>query len=357
MRVLITGITGFIGANLARRLLEQGHGVFGLMQHIVGRDMASLEEIKDRINLLTCDIRDLHSVRNAIKKAQPDVVFHLAALSPVRLSFENPLGVQDVNYLGAINIAESLMDLYGPEKVRLIVASTAEVYGIQENNRPFTEDLRLEPSSPYAVSKAAMDMYARMLHKVYNFNVVIMRTSNTFGRNYDKSFFTEYIITEMLNNKDIYIGAPDSVRDYLYVDDHVNGYLLAMKSPEARGHVFNIAGGKGYTNKEWVMKIAQILNYPLDKVHFGQYPPGYPYRPIASDQPYLSLDASKARRILGWSQTVPPEEGLTRTVEHWTRKSEEKVLGRKSEQTISKIKEVLDFYENENSNGFSVKRF
>ncbi|HJX49944.1 MAG TPA: GDP-mannose 4,6-dehydratase, partial [Candidatus Nanoarchaeia archaeon] len=217
---------------------------------------------------------------------------------------------------GTVNIAESLRDLYGPQKVRLVVASTAEVYGFQEPV-PSVEDLRLEPSSPYAVAKASMDMYMRMLFTVYDFNGVVLRNSNTFGRKYDPSFFTEYVITEMLKGNEIYIGAPDSIRDYMYVDDHVNSYLLTMKTPEAKGKVFNIAGGKGYTNKEWTLKIAKVLGFPVEKIHFGEYPPGYPNRPITSDQSYLVLDSSKAKKILGWEQKVTPEEGLRRTIEYW----------------------------------------
>lgn len=317
MRTLVTGITGFIGSNLASKLLEEGHEVSGFIQPVIGRDFRAINQIKKNINLVTCDVREYSSVRDNLKKIKPDVIFHLAALSPVRMSFEHPLEFQNTNYLGTVNIAESLRDLYGPEKTRLIAASTAEVYGIQPENKPFTEDLRLEPSSPYAVSKAAMDTYLRMLSKVYDFNTVIMRNSNTFGRKYDKSFFTEYLITEMLNGKDIYIGAPDSIRDYMYADDHVNSYLLSMKTPEAKGNVFNIAGGKGYTNKEWTSKIADMLNFPKEKINFGKYPPGYPYRPLASDQPYLVLDASKAKKILSWNQTVSPEDGLRKTIEYW----------------------------------------
>ncbi len=317
MKTLVTGITGFIGSNLARKLLENGHEVFGFVQPVISRDFKAIENIRNRLYLTTCDIRDYSSVRESLRRIEPEVVFNLAALSPVRLSFEHPLEVQNSNYLGTINIAESLRDIYGPDKVRLISASTAEVYGIQEESEPFTEDLRLEPSSPYAVSKAAMDMYLRMLSKVYGFNTVILRNSNTFGRKYDKGFFTEYLISEMLANKDIYIGAPDSVRDYMYVDDHVKSYLLVMDSPDAKGNVFNIGGNKGYTNKEWAGKIADLLDFPESRIHFGQYPPGYPKRPLSSDQPYLVLDTSKARRILGWEPSVSLEEGLQRTIEYW----------------------------------------
>ena len=214
MKILITGITGFIGSELAHKLLDEGHEIYGFIQHVIGRDTDMLKTIKNQIKIITCDIRDYSSVRQSIKKVNPDVVFHLASLSPVRLSFETPFDFQETNYLGTLNIAEAIRDLYGSEKVRFIVASTAEVYGIQKSY-PFTEDLRLEPLSPYAVSKASMDMYIRMLIRVYDFNAVIMRNSTTFGRTNDSSFFTEYVITEMLNGKDIYIGAENSIRSYM----------------------------------------------------------------------------------------------------------------------------------------------
>jgi len=316
MRVLITGITGFIGAELAKKLVQEGHEVYGFIRHVVGRDLEAIQEIKEKINLITCDITDYFSVKHSIQKVEPQVVLHLAALSPVRLSFEHPFDYQKSILQGTMNIAEAIRELYGPEKVRLIVASTAEVYGTQKSE-PFTEDLRLEPSSPYAVAKASMDMYIRMLVQVYNFNAVIMRTSNTFGRKYDPSFFTEYLITQMIQGKEIYIGAPDSIRDYNYVDSHINGYLLAMKVPEARGNVFNIAGERGYTNREWVSKIAELMNFPLEKVHFGEYPSGYPNRPLKSDQPFLVLNHEKAKKILGWREVTTPEEGLKKTIAYW----------------------------------------
>lgn len=316
MKVLITGITGFIGAELAHALVEQNHEVYGFVRHVVGRDLNSIEDILKKINLITCDITDYFSVRNSIKKIGPDVVIHLAALSPVRLSFEHPFDYQKSIFLGTVNIAEAIRDLYGPEKVRLIAASTAEVYGFQEE-KPFEEYLTLEPSSPYAVAKASMDLYLRMLMKVYDQNIVLLRNSNTFGRKHDPSFFTEEMITKMLKREEIYIGAPDSIRDYMYVDDHVQSYILAMKILEAKGQVFNIAGGKGYTNKEWALKIAKTIDFPTKKIHLGEYPPGYPKRPISSDQPYLVLNPSKAQKILGWKQSITPEEGLRKTMNYW----------------------------------------
>ena len=141
MKILITGLTGFIGSELAHKLLREGHEVYGFIQHVIGRDYSMIEDIKDKINIITCDIRNYFSVRHCIKKVNPDVVFHLAALSPVRLSFEMPYDFQETTYLGTVNVAEAIRDLYGTEKVRFIAASTAEVYGIQEE-KPF-EFLRI----------------------------------------------------------------------------------------------------------------------------------------------------------------------------------------------------------------------
>lgn len=358
MRVVITGITGFIGSNLAEKLLEKGHEVFGFERHVVARSFDPLEKIRNKINLVVCNITDYNSVKEAFRKINPDAVLHLAAMSPVRLSFEHPFEYQETNYIGTVNIAEALRELYGPKKVRLVIASTAEVYGIQ-NEKPFTEDLMLEPSSPYAVSKAATDLYLRMLFRVYDFNGVVLRNSNTFGRRHDNGFFTEYLISKMIKGEDIYIGAPNSVRDYMYVDDHVNSYVLAMEKPEAKGNVFNIAGSKGYTNGEWALEIAELMNFPKEKIHLGQYPPGYPSRPITSDQPYLVLDTSKAERILGWKQKVPVKEGLKKLIEDLKDKHKSP-SGISEEYLKQKIKEVLNDFrgnKNENSNGFSGQSF
>ena len=124
----------------------------------------------------------------------------------------------------------------------------------------------------------------------------------------------------MLNGEEIYVGAPDSIRDYHYIDGHAKGYLLAMTVPEARGEVFNIAGGRPYTNKEWTLKIAKIIGFPEEKLHFGKYPPEYPYRPLASDQPYLVLNSDKAKKILGWEEKISPDEGLKITIDFWKQK-------------------------------------
>ena len=317
--VLITGITGFIGGELAHRLIDD-YEVHGIVKQCRSRDMSAPEDIKKEILLHEVDITDYMSVENVINQVKPDKILHLAALSPVRASFEHPLDYNHVNAAGTINVVHALHKLSDFKDRRLVIASTAEVYGLQPKNKPFTEELPFLPSSPYACAKAYADTYVRMMCNVYDFNAVVLRCVNSYGRKYDKSFFIEYIIDKMINNEDIYVGAPDSIRDYMYVDDHVNAYILAMEKGNARGQVFNAGTGIGVKNRDVALKLADMTGFDRDKLHLGQYPPGYPTRPITSDQPYLVLDATKIKRMLNWPEPMPFEKGAKKAIGYWASK-------------------------------------
>lgn len=319
-RVLITGITGFIGGELAHRLAPN-YDVHGVVKQCRSRNMKSLQDVQEKLTLHEMDITDFMSLETLVNKIKPNKILHLAAISPVRASFEHPLEYNEVNAKGTLNIVNALHKLDDFKDRRLVIASTAETYGFQPKEEPFKEDLPLLPSSPYACTKAYGDMYLRMIDKVYDFNGVILRCTNTYGRKYDKSFYIEYLIGKMLNNEEIYIGAPDSIRDYMYIGDHVNAYVLAMEKPEAKGEVFNVATGIGIKNGDVALKIADIIGYDKKKLHLGEYPPGYPNRPISSDQPYLVLNSSKIKDMLGWSEPLPLEEGLRKTVNYWKKNS------------------------------------
>ena len=124
----------------------------------------------------------------------------------------------------------------------------------------------------------------------------------------------------MLNNEEIYIGAPDSIRDYMHVDDHVNAYILAMEKDEAKGQVFNAGTGTGAKNKDVAIRLAGLVGYNVNKLHLGEYPPNYPSRPITSDQPYLVLNATKIKRMLNWPDPISLEQGLERVLAYWAGK-------------------------------------
>jgi GDP-mannose 4,6-dehydratase len=319
MKVLVTGILGFIGSHLAEKLVNNGDEVYGVVRRVANRNLDAVGKILKDITLITGDITDYASTRNAIKTVNPDVVIHLAALSPVRDSFERPFEYQQANLIGTMNVAHAMLELPDAQTRRILAASTAEVYGLQEN-QPLKESLPLKPSSPYAVSKAAGDLYLQMMFYTYELHGTVMRPANSYGRKFDNSFLIEYLVTQMLKGENVYIGAPDSIRDYMYVDDHINAYFLAIKSTKADGQVFNAGTGIGVTNRELAQMIADKIGYGRKKIKLGSYPQGYPFRPVISDQPYIVLDAAKIKRALNWSPHVNLSEGLDKVITYFREK-------------------------------------
>jgi len=320
MKVLLTGILGFIGSHMAEKLVKDGHEVYGVVRRVANRNMAVLGDLLNDLTLLSGDITDYVSTRNAMRAANPDVVIHLAALSPVRDSFERPFEYQQANLVGAMNVAHALLELPDPQNRKLVAASTAEVYGLQEN-KPLKETFSLHPSSPYAVSKAAADLYLQMMFNTFDLHGSVMRPANSYGRKFDKSFVIEYLVTQMLKGETVYVGAPDSIRGYMYVDDHVGAYLMAIKNEKADGEIFNVGTGVGVSNRELAELIAKKIGFDLKKIKLGSYPPGYPFRPLASDQPYIVLDSTKIRKTLGWSPTVSIEEGIDRVIAYFKKQN------------------------------------
>jgi GDP-mannose 4,6-dehydratase len=315
-KVLITGILGFIGSHLAERLVDEGYEVYGVVRRVANRNLEIIKRILKDVTLVTGDITDYVSIRNALKTANPDIIIHLAALTPVRDSFERPFEYQQANLLGTMNVVHAMLELPDPQTRKLIAASTAEVYGLQETE-PLKESLALRPTSPYAVSKAAADLYLQMMFHTSNINGTILRPTNTYGRKFDNSFMIEYLVTQMLKGEKVYIGAPHSVRDYMYVNDHVNAYMLAIRNAKAKGQVYNVGTGIGTSNKELAETIAEKVGYEKKRITFGSYPPGYPYRPLISDQASIVLDSTKIKKELNWSPQVHLSEGIDKSISYF----------------------------------------
>ena len=312
--VLITGCTGFIGSSLTRRLIEEGYNAYGLVRHASRRDLEPLDTVLDELHLIEGDLTQYHSVSSAISAAKPQFIFHLGALTPVRLSFDDPFSYLSANINGTVNLVHAISD--NCPKARLIAASTAEVYGWQKSEKPFREENPLNPASPYAVSKEAADRYIQMATRVYGLKGTILRPNNTYGRRRESNYFTEYLVSNMLDDKTCYVGAPNSIRDYMFVDDHVNAYVLSMKSDKAVGKVFNVSPGNPLTNRELAKTISELLGFKGEIV-YGSYPPGYPQRPATWDPDYLVLDSSRIGKNLGWHPSLNLREGLAKTIDAW----------------------------------------
>lgn len=306
-KVLVTGATGFIGNHLVPRLVERGYDVYCLERYVTSRYVLGQAR---KVKTVFGDIRDHVTMRRIIREVQPDAVIHLAAISPVAYSYEHPHEVISVNLLGTISLAEACLREV-PQFKQFLFASTSETYGNGPN--PKTEETPQNPCSPYAVSKLACEKYLLYMRDAYDFPITILRNFNTYGRKNNTHFVVERTIVQMLQGKVVNLGDPTPIRDFEYVDDHVNSYLTCLGNPNAIGETFNFCTGRGTSIKKLVELIAELTDFKGEIVWNA-----IPARPL--DIKELVGDYSKAKRKLGWSPRFTLEEGLRLTVEFWKNK-------------------------------------
>ena len=306
-KVLVTGATGFIGSHLVPKLVAQGYDVYILLRHITGRYVLG-EQAK---GAFFCDLRDYFAIRKLIAEVQPESVIHLAAISPVSYSYDHPQEVFAVNAIGTINLAEACLREV-PNFKRFLFAGTSEEYGIQ-TEFPIKEGAELRADSPYSASKIAADKYLQYMRDAYDFPVTILRPFNTYGRKGDTHFVVERAITQLIRSPVVKLGDITTVRDFMYVDDHINAYLTCLDSDKARGGVFNFCTGKGITIGELVHKIGELIGVEAQII-----PSTIPKRP--SDILVLIGDNSKAKQVLDWSPKFTLEQGLQLAIDHWRKK-------------------------------------
>lgn len=302
-RVLVTGASGFIASHLIPKLDEAGYDVWALLRFVAGR-----YRLGENVRSVFADVRDYWAVKKAVKLVQPDIVVHLAALSPVSYSYDHPQEVNETNYIGTINVAEACMkELNHLEQ--MVYAGTSEEYGNQDSY-PIREDAKLHPLSPYSVSKAASDMYLQYMMEAYDFPATIMRLFNTYGRVKSTHFVTERIISQMIRGEtQVKLGDPTPIRDLVYRDDHVDAYMTVIDNPGALYETFNFCTGVGVTIKELVNQIAMLTDWTGDVVWNT-----IPARPM--DIRELVGDYSHAHRTLGWRPKYSLEQGLRKTINH-----------------------------------------
>ena len=279
-----------------------------------------------RISTHFADLRDFSSVRSIVKLVQPDVVIHLAALSPVSYSYDHPNEVIETNLLGTINLAEACRK--NCEDIQAFIsAGTTEEYGTTPD-RPATEESRCFPNSPYSISKHAASEYLLYLYKAFGFPSIISRATNSYGRRNDTHFFVEKLIFQMLRNPSgkVYLGETQQIRDFMYVDDHTDAYLALLgKKEKCLGKIFNFSTGEAKPLYEVIELISELTEFK------GEILSGsVPKRPL--DIHDHLIDSTKARRELGWKNQYDLSAGLKKTIKLWRdkltslRKEEQKVI-------------------------------
>lgn len=218
--------------------------------------------------------------------------------------------MSETNYLGTINLAEACYGTVNHFK-QFIFAGTSEEYGttLRGTDKRLNEDSQLSPNSPYAVAKVACDLYLKYMHLAYNFPYTVLRPFNSYGRKGNQHFFIESVISQMLKQDKVFLGDPNAIRDWLFVDDHVDGYLKALGNDKVIGEDIQLCTGKAYTTKETAELIAKLTGFKGQIVWNTM-----PKRPL--DAYVLIGDNSKAKRLLGWEPRTDLEEGLRKTIEY-----------------------------------------
>ncbi len=280
-RILITGVSGFVGSHLAKYLLDNGNEVYGLVRRRAdGSKPKNLINLKiyDEVHIVEGDVLDITNIGSALETAKPDIVFHLAAQSFIPASFENPLATLMTNSLGTANLLESIrLKNLDPT---VLFAGSSEEYGLVfscklQYNRalkkygrmvrsptripelPINEENPLRPQSPYAISKVQADYLMRGYHNMYGLKAIVSRGFNTEGAGRGNMFVTSTIASQVMKLKlkegnRIAIGNVNAFRDWSHVNDIVEGYCLLAEK-----------GNPGEVYNQGSMRTNSILTYIL----------------------------------------------------------------------------------------------
>jgi nucleoside-diphosphate-sugar epimerase len=312
-KVFVTGISGFIGSYLAERLLDEGYQVGGLLRQTNRLNYPGVQRLMGRVDLHYGSVTDYHSVAQAFRDFQPDVICHLGAITPVAYSFSHPHEVTETNYLGVINMSEAALK-YLPNLQAMIFASSMEVYGNQAPDGPFEETLDPHPACPYAVAKFASEKYLQYLNYAHEFPAVALRQTNCYGRRENDYFIVERIATQMLKSDVVNLGAKDPVRNFIFITDLLDLYQELIEAvpreKDLHGEVFNTGPANGLTIGELADMIAQKLDWK-GTINWNTIPkrPGEIF--------YLNSTPEKVAKALQWEPKVSLDEGLDRTIAIW----------------------------------------
>lgn len=300
-KYLITGGAGFIGSNLARFVLEQGHDVVVLDNFSTGK-RENLTEIVDRVTLVEGDIRDRNTVNAAIRGCV--AVFHQGALGSVPRSINNPVSCHDVNVNGTLNILEAAR-VMGVK--RIVFAASSSAYGNQPQS-PKQENMPVMPISPYAASKVACEAYMQAYSEVYGMETVSLRYFNVFGARQDPfgayaAVIPAFVSKLLKNEPPIVYGDGKQSRDFCYIDNVCMANWLAANAPAENcdGQPINIACHESVTLNQILDKLQRLLQINIKAVYENER---------VGDVKHSLANIDRAKEKIGYEPLVMFEQGL-----------------------------------------------
>jgi len=305
LRVLITGASGLAGGYLARACVAAGDEVVGLSRQGRAAEGAGAGR--------AVDVRDAAAVRGAVGDAAPQVVYHLAALSSVGRSWEDPAETLQTNVLSSVHLLEALR-LEAPA-ARVVWVSSCEVYG-RPARLPISEDAPVQPASPYAVSKAAGEQLAGVYAQAYGLQVITARPFNHTGPEQRPIFILSSLARQAAEARlrgseslRVATGNPHTRRDFTDVRDVVQAYRLLAERAEPA--VYNVSSGRSVSAAEQVALLAELIA-PIQVEHVVD-----PGRVRAHEVMELAGSPERIRAATGWEPEIPFRETMRQTIEWW----------------------------------------
>jgi len=319
MKIFVTGMTGFLGDQLASKLLERGHKLGTMVRNVATADRPIAQntesmirgEKRKGVSYYYGDLTDFLNIYDMLSNFKPEVIIHLAAQTSVAYSFTHSTEIFNVNFLGVVNMAEAARRTL-PNLKKFIFSGSVEEYGIQQKF-PTKETAELRAASPYGVAKIASEKYLRYLFDAYGFPSIIFRNANSYGRRYNHQFVIESIIYQMFKGKSpIKLGDPTPIRDFVFEPDLLSAYVLAAESKNKKllGESINIGLGKTISIRDLAKKIAKITGYK-GKIKWNSFPKR------ALEIPRLQVDNTKAKRLLKWKPKHTLDQGLRITASYY----------------------------------------
>lgn len=356
MRILVTGGAGFIGSNLVRLLIRNGHTVLNVDKLTYAGNLQSLQDVAGEPNYHFAQvcIANAEAIRSTLLEFKPDAVMHLAAESHVDRSIDGPAEFIQTNVVGTLNLLQASLEYWRSLELdtakafRFLHVSTDEVYGSLGPEGKFTEETRYDPHSPYSASKASSDHLARAWHDTYGLPVLVTNCSNNYGPYQFPEKLIPVVILKCLRGEPIPVyGKGENIRDWLYVEDHCAALYAVLKAGTP-GQTYNIGGNNELKNIDLVHLLCKLMDemHPITSLtpctesgaererqnnqetsnnHRAPDPINHQHSTynqlitFVKDRPghdlRYAIDASKIQKEIGWQPAQDHESGFRKTVQ------------------------------------------